>query len=107
MPRLSATGLFFAVASLGMPGLGNFAGEFLVLLATWHVSPVIATLTTVGLVLAAIYALRMVNRVFLAAPKEDRSIDRFGNRAGMNTSVARSVQPRESSRRRPMLAVPG
>ncbi|NHN93093.1 complex I subunit 4 family protein [Acetobacter sicerae] len=72
MPRLSATGLFFAVASLGMPGLGNFAGEFLVLLATWHVSPVIATLTTVGLVLAAIYALRMVNRVFLAAPKEDQ-----------------------------------
>lgn len=70
MPRLSATGLFFAVASLGMPGLGNFAGEFLVLLATWHVSPVIATLTTVGLVLAAIYALRMVNRVFLAARRE-------------------------------------
>ncbi|NHN89772.1 complex I subunit 4 family protein [Acetobacter conturbans] len=71
MPRLSASGLFFAVASLGMPGLGNFTGEFLVLLATWPVSPAIATLTTVGLVLAAIYALRMVNRVFLAAPRVD------------------------------------
>ena len=68
MPRLSGLGLFFAVALLGMPGLGNFAGEFLVLLATWHVSPAIATLTAAGLVLAAIYALGMVNRIFLAAP---------------------------------------
>ncbi|MCE2575239.1 NuoM family protein [Komagataeibacter sp. FNDCR2] len=69
MPRLSSMGLFFAVASLGMPGLGNFAGEFLVLLATWHVSPPIAVLASTGLVLAAIYALRMVNRIFLAPPQ--------------------------------------
>ncbi|GCE85101.1 NuoM family protein [Komagataeibacter diospyri] len=72
MPRLSTAGLFFAVASLGMPGLGNFAGEFLVLLATWHVSPTTATLTTAGLVLSAIYALRMVNRIFLAASRPDQ-----------------------------------
>ncbi|PYD75061.1 complex I subunit 4 family protein [Novacetimonas pomaceti] len=71
MPRLSGTGLFFAVASLGMPGLGNFVGEFLVLLAIWHASPVIATLAATGLILAAIYALRMVNRIFLAAPRAD------------------------------------
>ncbi|WP_308721542.1 NADH-quinone oxidoreductase subunit M [Komagataeibacter xylinus] len=69
MPRLSGMGLFFAVASLGMPGLGNFTGEFLVLLATWHVSPATATLAAIGLVPAAIYALRMVNRIFLAAPR--------------------------------------
>ncbi|MCE2564572.1 NuoM family protein [Komagataeibacter sp. FNDCF1] len=71
MPRLSGTGVFFAVASLGMPGLGNFTGEFLVLLATWHVSPETATLAAMGLVPAAIYALRMVNRIFLAAPRAD------------------------------------
>lgn len=66
MPRLSSAGVFFAVASLGMPGLGNFAGEFLVLLATWHVSPPVAVLASVGLVLSAIYALRLVNGIFLA-----------------------------------------
>lgn len=65
-PRLSSAGLFFAVASLGMPGFGNFTGEFLVLLATWHVNSIVAALTTAGLVLAAIYSLRMVNRIFLA-----------------------------------------
>lgn len=74
MPRLSGAGLFFAVASLGMPGLGNFTGEFLVLLATWHVSPAIAMLAAIGLVLAAIYALRMVNRIFLAAPRADQPL---------------------------------
>lgn len=67
MPRLSGAGLFFAVASLGMPGLGNFAGEFLVLLGTWHVSPPLAVLATTGLVLAALYSLRLINHVFLAA----------------------------------------
>ncbi|NHO33694.1 complex I subunit 4 family protein [Acetobacter fallax] len=72
MPRLSGAGLFFAVASLGMPGLGNFAGEFLVLIATWHVSPAAAVLTTAGLVLAAIYSLRMVNRIFLAPERADQ-----------------------------------
>ena len=32
-PRIGAIGLFFAIASLGLPGLGNFVGEFLVLSA--------------------------------------------------------------------------
>ncbi|GBR06229.1 complex I subunit 4 family protein [Acetobacter oeni] len=66
MPRLSGAGVFFAVASLGMPGLGNFAGEFLVLFATWRVSPPLAILAATGLVLAAIYALKLVNGIFLA-----------------------------------------
>lgn len=68
MPRLSSAGVFFAVAALGMPGLGNFTGEFLVLLAAWHVSPPLATVAAAGLVPAAMYTLRMVNRIFLAAP---------------------------------------
>ncbi|MBO1325732.1 NADH-quinone oxidoreductase subunit M [Acetobacter sp. TBRC 12305] len=71
MPRLSGTGLFFAVASLGMPGLGNFAGEFLVLLAIWPVSPLMGALAAIGLVLASVYSLRMVNSIFLAAPRPE------------------------------------
>ena len=30
-PRMGGVSLFFALASLGLPGLGNFVGEFLVL----------------------------------------------------------------------------
>lgn len=72
MPRLSSVGLFFAIASLGIPGLGNFAGEFLVLLATWSVSPFIAILATGGLILASVYSLKLVNGVFLA-PSSSRA----------------------------------
>src|SRR6185437_5930263 len=32
MPRLGGSALFFTLASLGLPGLGDFVGEFLVLL---------------------------------------------------------------------------
>ncbi|WP_182944185.1 complex I subunit 4 family protein [Gluconacetobacter johannae] len=71
LPHLSATGLVFAIASLGLPGLGNFVGEFLVLLATWRISPPIAILGAAGLVLSALYALTMVGRAFLGPPPGD------------------------------------
>ena len=41
--------LFFAIASLGLPGLGNFVGEFLILLGTWKVAPVITCFAASGL----------------------------------------------------------
>src|SRR5690606_36125291 len=37
-PKLSFMALFFTVAAVGMPGLGNFVGEFLVLLGSFQVS---------------------------------------------------------------------
>ncbi len=63
-PHLSGTGLVFALASLGLPGFGNFIAEFLVLLGTYRASFVIALLAATGLVLAAIYSLWFVQRVF-------------------------------------------
>jgi NADH-quinone oxidoreductase subunit M len=56
--------LFFAMASLGLPGLGNFVGEFLILLGTWPISPLITILSATGLVLAAVYSLMMVQKAF-------------------------------------------
>lgn len=38
VPRLGGISMLFALASLGLPGLGNFVGEFLVLLGAFHVS---------------------------------------------------------------------
>ncbi len=64
MPRMSGVGMLFALASLGLPGLGNFVGEFLVLLGTYSMSPVAAILGTVGLVFATIYSLAIVQRAF-------------------------------------------
>ncbi len=56
--------LFFIVASLGMPGLGNFVGEFLVLLGGFQANIVITCIATLGLVTGAAYALIAIQRVF-------------------------------------------
>jgi NADH-quinone oxidoreductase subunit M len=64
LPRLSALGMFFAIASLGLPGLGNFIGEFLVLLGTFQKYPGFAVAGALGVITAAAYALLMVQRAF-------------------------------------------
>jgi NADH-quinone oxidoreductase subunit M len=64
VPRLGGVGMVLAMASLGLPGLGNFVAEFLVLLGAFQVSPVLTIIASIGLVLAAVYALRFVQRTF-------------------------------------------
>jgi NADH-quinone oxidoreductase subunit M len=64
VPRMGRVGLLFALASLGLPGLGNFVGEFLVLLGTYKTSPFFAILATLGFVMATVYSLWMVQRIF-------------------------------------------
>jgi NADH-quinone oxidoreductase subunit M len=54
---------FFTLASLGLPGLAGFVGEFLVLLGTFAVSPVAAAIASLVLVLGAAYLLFMYQQV--------------------------------------------
>ena len=63
-PRMGGTAMFFAMASLGLPGLGNFVAEFLILVGVWQVSQWAAVLGAVGLVFATVYALWMMQRAF-------------------------------------------
>ncbi len=64
LPRMGAAGMAFALASLGLPGLGNFLGEFLVLLGTYPAHPWLTILAALGLISATIYALWLVQRTF-------------------------------------------
>ena len=64
MPRLSGLAMVLAMASLGLPGLGNFVAEFLVLAGAWQAFPVVTAVAVTGLVAAAIYSLQMVQKVF-------------------------------------------
>jgi len=70
-PRLGAVGLVFALASLGLPGSGNFVGEFLVLLGTYQSNIAITVMAATGLVLAAIYSLWIVQHVFHGEKRAD------------------------------------
>jgi NADH-quinone oxidoreductase subunit M len=64
VPRLSGVALFFALASLGLPGLGDFVGEFLVLLGTYRVNAAMAAVAAAGVLAATFYALRLVQQAF-------------------------------------------
>jgi NADH-quinone oxidoreductase subunit M len=64
IPRLAAIGLFFAIASLGLPGLGNFVGEFLILLGAYQVHIPFTVVAALGLIMAVLYALIMIQKVF-------------------------------------------
>ena len=63
-PLLSGSGLFFAMASLGLPGLGDFVGEFLVLVGTYPRNVLLAVLAAIGVLLAMLYALRLAQGAF-------------------------------------------
>ncbi len=65
---------FTAIASLGLPGLAGFVGEFLSLLGAWKSAPrvpeYLTVLAAMGVLLAAAYLLWMVLRVVLGKPSE-------------------------------------
>ena len=63
MPRWSFYFLVFMFASIGLPGLSGFVGEFLVALATWDYNPWAAFFTFVVVIFAAWYLLWCYQRV--------------------------------------------
>ena len=71
-PVLSAFFLFFALASLGLPGLNNFVGEILILLGAFRANPLWGALAMGGVVFAAAYMLRLVQGV-IWGPSEGRT----------------------------------
>ncbi len=61
---------FASFASLGLPGLSGFVGEFLSLIGAWSsdIAPGWVVLAAVGVLLAAAYMLWLVQRVVLGTP---------------------------------------
>lgn len=74
IPAMGAMGLIFSMASLGLPGLGNFVAEFLTLLGTFKTSILFASLASVGLIAATIYSLRIVQKVFFGKKNSETAI---------------------------------
>ncbi len=63
MPRYGAMLTIFALSSLGLPGTNSFVGEFLVLLGTFMTHRGVAVIATLGVILAAVYLLWLIQRV--------------------------------------------
>ena len=79
-PRMGACAMFFALASLGLPGLGNFVAEFLILLGLFAVQPWLCAVAALGLISAAIYALWMMQQTFQGEPDTGRQMRDFNGR---------------------------
>jgi NADH-quinone oxidoreductase subunit M len=72
-PWLAGVFLFVALSSMGLPGLNNFVGEFLVILGTLGSNLVFGSIAAAGVVLAAIYLLWAYQRMAHGqAPEEHR-----------------------------------
>ncbi len=67
IPRLSGVGMFFALASMGLPGLGDFIGEFLVLQGTYRGHLLVTVVAAIGILASTFYGLRFVQRAFHGA----------------------------------------
>ncbi len=70
-PRMGAVTMFFVIASVGMPGLGNFIGEFLVLLGAFQKNVFLTVCAAIGVVVAAVYGLSLMQRSFQGTPNPD------------------------------------
>jgi len=90
VPRMGGVALVFALASLGLPGLGNFVGEFLTLLGAYLVSVPLVVVATLGFILATVYALWMMQRIFAGPNREARQLSdlRPGEMAIMLVMIA-------------------
>ena len=75
MPFMGTIGLVFAMASLGLPGLGNFIAEFLTLIGAWQASHILTIFATIGLVAATVYSLRIVQKVFHGREEKVRTLE--------------------------------
>ncbi len=63
-PFLGGSAMVFTMASLGLPGLADFVGEFLVLLGTYPVTRVLAIFAAIGVLMNTLYGMKLIQRTF-------------------------------------------
>jgi NADH-quinone oxidoreductase subunit M len=83
MPWFATFFVFFAMANAGLPGTSGFVGEFMVILAAFQHTPLIAVLAAVTLIVGAAYSLWLVKRLL------------FGEVANANVAALTDVNRRE------------
>jgi NADH-quinone oxidoreductase subunit M len=70
LPAYAAIFGLFTFASIGLPGLSGFIGEFLVVLGSFQYSGWVAAATMLVVIISAVYMLWMFQRVFFAVPSD-------------------------------------
>jgi NADH-quinone oxidoreductase subunit M len=73
MPIYAGFFLFMIFASIGLPGLNGFVGEFLILIGSYTTLPALTVVAAGGVILAAIYLLWAYERVFTGVPEKEEN----------------------------------
>jgi len=73
MPVFATFFIIDVLSSVGLPGLNGFVGEFLILSGSFKTSPRAAVIAATGVILAAIYLLWLVQRVFFGPITNDEN----------------------------------
>ena len=64
--------MFFVAALVGIPGLGNFIGEFLILMGSFNKYPAFTIIAAVSLVFAGLYGLILIHRALFGTPNPEQ-----------------------------------
>jgi NADH-quinone oxidoreductase subunit M len=69
LPLFSVALVLASLSTIGLPGTNGFVGEFLVLLGAFRTFPGLTVFATVGVILAALYLLRALQRMLFETPR--------------------------------------
>ena len=75
LPLLAGVVTIFSLASMGLPGMSSFVGEFLILSGSFQARLLFLFLAVIGIVLGAVYMLWMVRRVVFGVWPEALEIE--------------------------------
>ncbi|MFA5685428.1 MAG: NADH-quinone oxidoreductase subunit M [Lysobacteraceae bacterium] len=84
MPWFAAFFVLFAMANSGLPGTSGFVGEFMVILASFQHTPIVAVLAALALIIGASYTLWLVKRVI------------YGEVGNANVAALKDIDSREA-----------
>jgi NADH-quinone oxidoreductase subunit M len=93
MPRLTAAFLVITLASIGMPALNGFVGEFLTMVGAFLWDPRFVVPAGLGVILSAVYMLWMFQRVYLGTVTHEEN------------ATLRDLSPREAASVIPLCAM--
>lgn len=80
VPNMGGIGLVFALASLGLPALGNFIAEFLILTGSFQSTEFWTIIASLGLIASTLYSLRIMQKVFYGKKESNLQISDFDGR---------------------------
>lgn len=75
MPVYATFFVIAALSSVGLPGLNGFVGEFLILAGSFRFNPWYGAIAATGVILAALYILLMVQKVFFGPITHEENRD--------------------------------